>query len=150
MKVITDLAARMTALTAVDRTLLVEAGAGSGILAEDAGQTLGGMSLATASAKLAYGLWHLPELARDFPKQTSFMIERAPDRGFVERSDWGLELEFEPELRTLAAVMEKAVEIDPTLVKRSVLPPLTETDDPDFRARIRTNINLPAQFRECV
>ena len=30
MKVIPDLAARMTALTAVDRTLLVEAGAGSG------------------------------------------------------------------------------------------------------------------------
>ncbi|HVR57300.1 MAG TPA: amidohydrolase family protein [Pseudolabrys sp.] len=119
-------------------------------LAEDAGQTLGGMSLATASAKLAYGLWHLPELARDFPKQTSFMIERAPDRGFVEQSNWGLELEFEPELRTLAAVMEKSVEIDPTLMKRSVLPPLTETDDPDFRARIRANINLPAQFRECV
>jgi 5-methylthioadenosine/S-adenosylhomocysteine deaminase len=117
-------------------------------LAEDTGQTLGGMSLATASAKLSYGLWHMPELARDFPKQTSFMIERAADREVVERSHWGLELEFEPQLRSLAAVMEKAVEIDPTLIKRSTLPPLTETDDPDFRARVRANTNLPIYFRQ--
>jgi 5-methylthioadenosine/S-adenosylhomocysteine deaminase len=33
---------------------------------------------------------------------------------------------------------------------RSALPPLTETDDPDFRARIRANVNLPVYFRQHV
>lgn len=120
-------------------------------LAEDSGQTLGGLSLASAIAKLTYGLQHLPELARDYIRQTAFLVARADEKAlFTEALDlehWGLDLEFEPQLTTLRAAMEKAPEIDPTLIKRLELPPLTEIDDALFRRRLRANVNLPAFVR---
>ena len=116
-------------------------------LAEDVGQTLGGLSLASAMAKLAYGLEHLPELARDYVRQTSFLLERADEAQGISATlnlqNWGLHLEFEPELTTLKAVVEKAPEIDPTLIKRIELPPMTEIDDACFRPALRRNVNLP-------
>lgn len=120
-------------------------------LAEDSSQTLGGLSLASAVAKLAYGLEHLPELARDYIRQTAFLVARADEKALstemLNLEHWGLDLEFEPLLTTLRAAMEKAPEIDPTLIKRLELPPLTEIDDASFRPRLRANVNLPAFVR---
>jgi 5-methylthioadenosine/S-adenosylhomocysteine deaminase len=123
-------------------------------LAEDTGQTLGGLSLASATAKLAYGLQHLPELARDYIRQTTFMVERAEEKALftnmLDLEHWGLDLEFEPHLTTLRAAMEKAPEIDPTLIKRLELPVLTEIDDASFRPRLRANVNLPVFLRRAL
>ncbi|MER8470447.1 amidohydrolase family protein [Mesorhizobium sp. M1328] len=120
-------------------------------LAEDSGQTLGGLTLASAIAKLTYGLQHLPELAREYVRQTAFLVARSDEKAlFTETLDldhWGLDLEFEPQLTTLRAAMEKAPEIDPTLIKRLELPPLTEIDDASFRHRLRANVNLPEFVR---
>ena len=116
-------------------------------LAEDSGQTLGGLSLASATAKLAYGMQHLPELARDYVPETTFLVKRADENALFTNTlnleYWGIDLEFEPELITLRDAMEKAPKIDPVLIKRLELPPLTEIDDPYFRPRLRANVNLP-------
>jgi 5-methylthioadenosine/S-adenosylhomocysteine deaminase len=116
-------------------------------LAEDTGQTLGGLSLSSATAKLAYGLKHLPELARDYLRQTAFLLQRADEGALFTRTldlqQWGLHLEFEPDISTLRAAVEKAPQIDPTLIKRLELPALTEIDDSSFRSRLRANVNLP-------
>jgi hypothetical protein len=109
------------------------------------------MSLASAVAKLSYGLQHLPELARDYIHQTAFLVARADDNAlFTKALDlgrWGLDLEFEPHLTTLRAAMEKAPEIDPTLIKRLQLPEITEIDDSSFRPRLHGNVNLPSYVR---
>lgn len=120
-------------------------------LAEPSGPTLNGLSLASAVAKLTYGLANMPELAREYAAETCFLV-RLAERGQLPKSlldaPWGIEMELDPDLGTLRDNCDRASEIDQTLIRRLGLPPLTEIDDPSFRARIRANVNLPAFLRE--
>ncbi|ACS43420.1 amidohydrolase family protein [Methylorubrum extorquens] len=119
-------------------------------LAEPSGPTLNGMTLSSAVAKLSYGLANMPELARDYAAETCFLV-RLAERGQLPRNlldaPWGIAMELEPDLGTLRDNCDRASEIDQTLIRRLVLPPLTEVDDPSYRARIRANVNLPAFLR---
>lgn len=137
-------------------------------LAEPTDSSLNGMSLASAIAKLGYGLANMPELARDYADQAYFRLSRAERKDQAPRilsapAD-RIEMEFEPdavgvsrrvdrlagtspELEDLRKKSDKAAAIDQTLIRRIALPPLTEIDDPTFRSRVRANINLPAELR---
>ncbi|GJD91582.1 5'-deoxyadenosine deaminase [Methylobacterium hispanicum] len=120
-------------------------------LAEASGPTLNGLSLASAVAKLTYGLANMPELARTYAADTCFLV-RLAEQGRLPKAlldaPWGIELELDPDLGRLRENCDKASEIDQTLIRRLSLPPLTEIDDPSFRGRIRDNVNLPAFLRD--
>lgn len=96
---------------------------------------LGGMRLSTATAKLAYGLSHLPELANAFgpalmsmgnaPSQTYRLVDEIS-------GDDASPLDFDP----LAL---------PT--KELVLNPITAADDLTFAQRMKANPNLPGYVK---
>ncbi|MYM73546.1 amidohydrolase family protein [Duganella sp. FT134W] len=106
-------------------------------LTEPGNDAMGGMSLATAIAKLDYGLRHLPELAA---------VPAPAVRGeLATRADWTLDLEFDdavPDALSLLALTP------PERVDPMQLDPITAVDDPSFSARLKANPNLPAFLKE--
>ncbi|MYN40336.1 hypothetical protein GTP55_13220 [Duganella sp. FT109W] len=108
-------------------------------LTEPGNDAMGGMSLATAIAKLDYGLRHLPELAA-VPAPTALGV-------LATRDDWTLDLEFDdavPDGRSLLALTP------PERVDPMQLDPITAVDDPSFSARLKANPNLPAFLKEAL
>ncbi|MBK6744189.1 MAG: amidohydrolase family protein [Hydrogenophilales bacterium] len=92
---------------------------------------LGGMRLSTATAKLAYGLAHLPDLASTFQPAMAALVEGPPQAYWLEdefSNDSASSLEFNP-----MALPTKALRLDP----------ITACDDPSFPQRMRASPNLP-------
>jgi hypothetical protein len=112
-------------------------------LKESTGTPLDGMSLATAVAKLTYGLAHMPELGKAFPKH----LEQA--LAFAPATTWGLALDYEdPRPAGNAFIAEQP--IDPSQLYPMQLAPITEADDPDFRPALKANINIPEYLRDAL
>ncbi len=114
-------------------------------LTEPGSDPLAGMSLATAVAKLKDGLARLPELAKETFKALALMTPA--ERDTVIAID--LDMEDAAYTNRLAARAVPA-DIDPDRVVPLVLEPLTEVDDPDFRKRLRANVNLPEYLRQAL
>lgn len=114
-------------------------------LTEPGSDPLAGMSLATSVTKLKDGLARLPEIARATSKALSLM-------NFAEQSTAiTIDLDMEDEKRsTRLAMFSGPKGIDPDLVVPLDLEPLTEVDDPTFRERLRSNINLPEFLRDAL
>lgn len=92
---------------------------------------LGGMRLSTATAKLAYGLAHLPDLASTFQPAMAALAEGQPQAYWLEdefSSDSARSLDFNP-----LALPTKALRLDH----------ITAVDDPSFAQRMQTSPNLP-------
>jgi 5-methylthioadenosine/S-adenosylhomocysteine deaminase len=110
-------------------------------LKEDTSTPLDGMSLATATAKLTYGLDHMPELGRTFPKILAHALAFAPE------STWGLELDYEEPRASIREFLAAANPIDPGQLYPMELAPITEVDDPKFRPALKSNRNIPEFLR---
>ena len=110
-------------------------------LTEASPDPLACMSLRTAIAKLSYGLEHLPELAKDFPRQLEYALRADEDRTLM------IELDFQEPVRSTRDLLERAMAIDPGSVERMNLDPITQIDDLTFKQRIKANINIPDFIR---
>ncbi len=99
---------------------------------------LANVKLSDAVSKLSYALQHLPELASSFASHHQLM-STSPGRFFVQ-------LDMDEEYA--AALVAGTTAIGPGDVDRMELEPLTEVDDTGFRARLRTNQNLPDWLRQ--
>lgn len=113
-------------------------------LNESTGTPLNGMSLSTAVAKLSYGLAHMPELGKAFPKNLEHALAFAPE------ATWGLELDYQEPRSATKALLAADNPIDPSQLYPMELPPLTEADDPDFRPALKTNVNIPEYLRDAL
>jgi cytosine/adenosine deaminase-related metal-dependent hydrolase len=113
-------------------------------LVESGSDPLAGLSLSTATTKLADGLAHLPDLARK-----SFFLAKsvAPD---AFASDFAIDLEFDFAQETTGMAKFFAGGIDPDRVIPLALEPLTEVDDTTFRERLSKNVNLPKFLRDAL
>lgn len=105
-------------------------------LTEPGSDPLAGLSLATAIAKLIYGLAHLPELAAAMPVPGSSAFS------FAAPSTRSIDFEFEEEdgdLERLHAIVKAAApELRPLPMSA-----ITAVDDPEFKPAMRANNNLP-------
>lgn len=109
-------------------------------LVEPNDDAMGGMSLATAVAKLGYGLQHLPDMASKLPLQLQqFALPAAPA--------WHIDLELESEQAAMAFAMEA---LDVPAVRPMALEPITAVDDPLFAQRLRDNPNLPDYVKRSI
>jgi len=113
-------------------------------LKEDTATPLDGMSLATAIAKLTYGLAHMPELGRRFPKALAHALAFAPE------ATWGILLDYDEPRTSPEAFVAAADPIDPAQLYPMKLAPITEIDDPEFRPALKANINIPVFLREAL
>lgn len=109
-------------------------------LTEAGDDPLGGLSLGTATAKLTYGLAHLPELAASAPSP-AIMGFKAIER---EAITIDFEMEEEEDFTTLQDVMRNKA---PAL-KPMPMAPITAVDDPDFIPALKANVNLPAYLKQ--
>jgi cytosine/adenosine deaminase-related metal-dependent hydrolase len=111
-------------------------------LTEGADDPLAGLSLATAIAKLTYGLAHLPELAASAPSPT-IMGFSAIERDAVMID---FEMEEDEDFATLQDTMRAAAPV----LKPLPMSPITAVDDPDFIPALKANINLPAYLKQAL
>lgn len=110
-------------------------------LTEKTAVPLDGMSLSTAVSKLSDGLRNMPELGRNFPKDTA--------KGFAFGSPpMSLHLDLEP-IQADAAFLA-GPPIDPTQLHPMELSPITEIDDASFRTQVRANRNIPEYLRDAL
>lgn len=107
-------------------------------IVENPAHPLAKVKLSDAVSALSYALQHLPELASSFASHHELMSNSAGR--FVIR------LEMDEEYA--AALVAGTAAIGPGDVDRMELEPLTEVDDTSFRARLRTNQNLPDWLRQ--
>lgn len=121
------------------------------VLANDDGTPLGAPKLSNASDLLTDALARLPKIARDYQ---SFFAEVAaqPEKypqfvALAALGDWGLDLEFEPEERSVYDYALAASEVDPNLIHPMKLAPLSLVDETDFMPTVKANINLPPAVR---
>jgi cytosine/adenosine deaminase-related metal-dependent hydrolase len=111
-------------------------------LTEPGAAPLAGLSLATAIAKLTYGLANLPLLAEQAATpsvQAAALVER-------ETIAIDFELEDDVDVRTFQTMALHAM---PNLKPLS-LPPITAVDDADFVRALKANPNLPAYLRDAL
>lgn len=103
---------------------------------------LNGLSFTTATAKLSYGLEHMPELGREF------VTDRALYEGLTRDQPLAIYLEYDAGLDGASSLFAAAATaIDPDQLVPMVLEPATEADDIGYRARLRANSNLPDEVR---
>ena len=110
-------------------------------LTEKSSVPLDGMSLATATAKLSDGMANMPDLGRNFPKDTA--------RAFAFGSP-PMSLHLDLEGAQPDAALVAGTPIDPSQLYPMELPPLTDVDDPSFRPKLRANRNIPDYLREAL
>jgi 5-methylthioadenosine/S-adenosylhomocysteine deaminase len=110
--------------------------------AEKADDPLTGMSLATATAKLAYGLWHLPELSESLRDGALLATDH------TARTRPRLVLDFDP-LNNLRPE-SVAARLSDAPLQRMVLDPITLIDDQQFKPRVLENPNVPGEIKEAL
>ncbi|GGX95447.1 amidohydrolase family protein [Massilia dura] len=125
-------------------------------LVEDGDDAMGGMSLAAAVDKLAYGLEHLPELAEESAQESAHPTALM---ALADGPAWRLDLEMEDHGEhealdgghahahgmALAGIGLRAAAEAP--VRPMELAPITAVDDAHFVERLLGNRNLPAYVR---
>jgi hypothetical protein len=111
-------------------------------LTEPGAAPLAGLSLATAIAKLTYGLANLPLLA----EQTATLSVQAA--ALVERETTAIDFELEDDV-DFGTFQTMALHAMPNLKPLS-LPPITAVDDADFVPALKANPNLPAYLRDAL
>jgi cytosine/adenosine deaminase-related metal-dependent hydrolase len=135
-------------------------------LVEEGDDAMGGMTLAEAVDKLAYGLAHLPQLAEESaqPARPAALMARMSDGG----PEWRLDLEMEDDHghghshdgheghdggdghaahpAALAGIALRAAAEAP--VRPMALDPITAVDDSRFIERLLGNPNLPGYVRK--
>jgi hypothetical protein len=110
-------------------------------LHENTATPLDGLRLSTAIAKLSYGLEHMPELGRSFPKTLAYALE------YSRGSTWGIQLDYDDASATPGLKLAAVEPIDPTLLYPMDLAPMAEVDDAKFRPTLRANRNIPDFLR---
>jgi hypothetical protein len=105
---------------------------------------LAGLSLATATAKLTWGLANLPQLARASFAEASGLDARALS------SEPRLELELDLASAPAAMFSSRFASIDPDLIVPLTLEPLTGVDDTAFYERVKINRNIPGPIKEAL
>ena len=109
-------------------------------LTEPGSDPLAGLSLATATAKLAYGLAHLPELAAAAPSLDSLAFR------LVEREAVSIDFEIDDPARGFKDLQTLAHAVAPKL-RPLPMAPITAIDDPNFVPALKANTNLPTYVR---
>lgn len=110
-------------------------------LREDTSTPLDGMRLSTAISKLSYGLEHMPELGKSFPKALEHALKYSP------ATTWGIQLDYDDASPLPGLKLSIAEPIDPTQLYPMELAPMTEVDDTKFRPSLRANSNIPDFLR---
>ncbi len=111
-------------------------------LTEAADDPLAGLSLATAIAKLTYGLAHLPELAASAPTPAIM--------GFSAIAREAVTIDFEMEAEEDFATLQDAMRAAAPMLKPLPMAPITAVDDSDFIPSLKANINLPAYLKQAL
>jgi cytosine/adenosine deaminase-related metal-dependent hydrolase len=112
-------------------------------LTEPGSDPLAGLSLATATAKLAYGLAHLPDLAARAPAFGS------PTFKLLEREAVSIDFELDEPDRGFRELQKLALAVAPQL-RPLPMAPITAIDDPNFRPALKANANLPVYVRNAL
>ncbi len=112
-------------------------------LTEPSGDPLSGLSLATATAKLAYGLAHLPELALSAPLTDSAVFK------LIERGAISIDFEIDEPERGFGEIQTLVCSIASQL-RPLPMAPITEIDDPNFRPMLKASRNLPSFVRNAL
>jgi hypothetical protein len=113
-------------------------------LHEDTSTPLDGMRLSTAISKLSYGLEHMPELGKSFPKDLAHALAFSP------ATMWGIELDYDDTTSHSGIKLAALDPIDPTLLYPMELAPITEADDATFRPTLKANSNIPKFLRDAL
>jgi cytosine/adenosine deaminase-related metal-dependent hydrolase len=112
-------------------------------LTEAESDPLSGLSLATAIAKLTYGLKHLSDLASDAIAIQSHALE------IVNKATMTIDFDLEPEGLDFIAMPQFAAQFMGSL-KPLPMSPITAVDDPDYVPLLKANPNLPAYVRNAL
>lgn len=104
-------------------------------LTEAGDDPLAGLSLATAIAKLTYGLAHLPELAASAPEPAI--------KGFAAIERDAVTIDFEMEADEDFTKLQETIRAAAPVLKSLPMAPITAADDPNFAAALKANVNLP-------
>lgn len=111
-------------------------------LTEAGDDPLAGLSLATAIAKLTYGLAHLPDLAASAPAPTIM--------GFDKIKRDALTIDFEMEEPEDFATLQHTMRAAAPALKPLPMSPITAVDDPGFIPALKANMNLPAYVKQAL
>lgn len=104
-------------------------------LTESSDDPLAGLSLATAIAKLTYGLANLPELAASAPAQTTV--------GFDAIAREAITIDFEMEEREDFSTLQSVIRAKASDLKPLPMRPITAVDDPHYLPALKANVNMP-------
>jgi 5-methylthioadenosine/S-adenosylhomocysteine deaminase len=111
-------------------------------LTEPGSDPLAGLSLATAIAKLTYGLANLPDLAAQALSPAGIAFEK------VQSQARTIDFEMEEE-RDFGSLQSFALAVAPKL-KPLAMAPITAVDDAQFIPTLKASRNLPAYVRNAL
>lgn len=111
-------------------------------LTEAADDPLAGLSLATAIAKLTYGLAHLPDLAASAPAASII--------GFSAIAREAVTIDFDMETAEDFATLQVVMRTAAPSLKPLAMAPITAVDDPNFIPSLKANINLPTYIKQAL
>jgi len=111
-------------------------------LTEPGSDPLAGLSLATATTKLSYGLQNLPNLVPATPTATLMALNMPREPAI------SIDMELDP-MPPGGLIEAFSLAATPPL-QPMTLPPITAVDDPGFIPAIKANPNLPAFLRNAL